>query len=154
MRRVKIFLAWPHLELRVFTDTQTYIMQSDTAKPTPLFKKHIPIFTRSVKGKFHNFKTAVLVLAYTVYFMLPWLPWARNSAADQAVMFDLGTRRFFIFDLIIYPQDIFWLAMLLFIAAALLFFVTGLIGRAWCGYFCFQTLWSDLFIYIEQTIQG
>jgi cytochrome c oxidase accessory protein FixG len=44
--------------------------------------------------------------------------------------------------------------MLLFIAAALLFFVTGLVGRAWCGYFCFQTLWSDLFILIEKTIQG
>ena len=130
------------------------MMQSDTARMSPLSKKHIPIFTRSVKGRFRNFKTAVLVLAYTVYFMLPWLPWARNSAADQAVMFDLGTRRFFIFDLIVYPQDIFWLAMLLFIAAALLFFVTGLIGRAWCGYFCFQTLWSDLFIYIEQTLQG
>lgn len=69
-------------------------------------------------------------------------------------MFDLVTRRFFIFDVVTYPQDIFWLSMLLFIAAALLFFVTGLIGRAWCGYFCFQTLWSDLFIQIEQWIQG
>ncbi len=116
--------------------------------------KHIPVVTRSVKGRFRNFKTAVMVLAYSVYFLLPWLPWARNSAADQAVMFDLETRRFFIFDLIVYPQDIFWLAMVLFIAAALLFFATGLIGRAWCGYFCFQTLWSDLFILIEQWIQG
>lgn len=116
--------------------------------------KHIPVVTRSVKGRFRNFKNAVMVLAYSVYFLLPWLPWARNSASDQAVMFDLETRRFFIFDLIVYPQDIFWLAMVLFIAAALLFFATGLIGRAWCGYFCFQTLWSDLFILIEQWIQG
>ena len=116
--------------------------------------KHIPIVTRSVKGKFRNFKTAVMLLAYSVYFMLPWLPWPRHSAASQAIMFDLSTRRFFIFNVIVYPQDIFWLAMLLFIAAALLFFATGLIGRAWCGYFCFQTLWSDLFILIEQTIQG
>lgn len=120
----------------------------------PLYQKHIPIFTRSVKGRFRNFKTAVMVLAYSVYFLLPWLPWQRNSAADQAILFDLESRRFFIFELIVYPQDIFWLAMLLFIAAALLFFTTGLIGRAWCGYFCFQTLWSDLFILIEKTIQG
>jgi cytochrome c oxidase accessory protein FixG len=124
------------------------------AKPSPLLHKHIPIVTRSVKGKFRNFKTAVMLLAYSVYFLLPWLPWQRNSAADQAIMFDLETRRFFIFDLIVYPQDIFWLAMLLFIAAALLFFVTGLVGRAWCGFFCFQTLWSDLFILIEKTVQG
>jgi cytochrome c oxidase accessory protein FixG len=69
-------------------------------------------------------------------------------------MFDLTTHRFFIFDLVIYPQDILWLAMLLFIAAALLFFATGLIGRAWCGFFCFQTLWTDMFILIEHTLQG
>ena len=128
-------------------------MQASTGK-VPLHQKHFPIVTRSVKGRFRNFKTAVMVLAYSVYFLLPWLPWARNSAADQAILFDLGSRRFFIFNLIVYPQDIFWLAMLLFIAAALLFFATGLIGRAWCGYFCFQTLWSDLFILIEKTIQG
>lgn len=119
-----------------------------------LYQKHIPIVTRSVKGHFRTFKTAVMLLAYTVYFLLPWLPWSRVSAASQAILFDLTTRRFFIFDLIVYPQDIFWLAMLLFIAAALLFFVTGLVGRAWCGYFCFQTLWSDLFIQIEHLIQG
>ena len=119
-----------------------------------LYQKHIPIVTRSVKGQFRTFKTAVMLLAYTVYFLLPWMPWARVSAASQAILFDLTTRRFFIFDLIVYPQDIFWLAMLLFIAAALLFFVTGLVGRAWCGSFCFQTLWSDMFIQIEHLIQG
>ncbi|HZV98331.1 MAG TPA: cytochrome c oxidase accessory protein CcoG [Methylophilaceae bacterium] len=129
-------------------------MEASTAKASPLLHKHIPIVTRSVKGKFRTFKSAVMVLAYSVYFLLPWMPWARNSATDQAVMFDLSSRRFFIFDLIVYPQDIFWLAMLLFIAAALLFFTTGLIGRAWCGFFCFQTLWTDLFILIEKTIQG
>ncbi len=119
-----------------------------------LYQKHIPIVTRSVKGQFRTFKTAVMLLAYSVYFLLPWMPWARVSAASQAILFDLTTRRFFIFNLIVYPQDIFWLAMLLFIAAALLFFVTGLVGRAWCGYFCFQTLWSDMFIQIEHLIQG
>jgi cytochrome c oxidase accessory protein FixG len=129
-------------------------MTQITTDHTPLFQKHIPIYTRSVKGKFRTFKTSVLILAFAVYFLLPWVPWARHSAAGQAVMFDLTSRRFFIFDLVTYPQDIFWLSMLLFIAAMLLFFVTGLIGRAWCGYFCFQTLWSDLFIMIEQWIQG
>jgi len=129
-------------------------MEVSTSKQSPLLNKHIPIVTRSVKGKFRNFKTAVMAVAYSVYFLLPWLPWSRNSAENQAIMFDLESRRFFIFDLIVYPQDIFWLAMLLFIAAAFLFFVTGLIGRAWCGYFCFQTLWSDLFILIEHKLQG
>lgn len=129
-------------------------MEAASTKQSSLYQKHIPIYTRSVKGKFRNFKTAVLVLAYMVYFVLPWIPWERHSAPNQALLFDLETRRFFIFDLVVYPQDIFWLAMLLFIAAALLFFVTVLVGRAWCGYFCFQTLWSDMFIFIEHWIQG
>ncbi len=120
----------------------------------PLFQKRIPIYTRSVKGRFRTFKTSVLVLAYSVFFILPWLPWSRSSAASQAIMFDLTTRRFFIFDLVVYPQDIFLLSLLLFIAAAFLFFVTELVGRAWCGYFCFQTLWLDCFMLIEHLIQG
>ncbi len=85
----------------------------------------------------------MLVLAYAIYFLLPWLPWSRLDAPAQAVLFDLPGRRFLIFGLTVYPQDVIWLALLLFIAAILLFFVTGLVGRAFCGYFCFQTLWTD-----------
>lgn len=120
----------------------------------PLFQKRIPIYTRSVEGKFRTFKTGVLILAYTVFFCLPWIPWSRTSAADQAVMFDLASRRFFIFDLVIFPQDVFLLSLLLFIAAAFLFFITELVGRAWCGYFCFQTLWLDCFMLVEHMFQG
>lgn len=119
-----------------------------------LYQKREPIFVRSVEGKFRNFKNAILALAYTVFFALPWIQWNRASSADQAILFDLESKRFFIFDLVMYPQDVFWLAMLLFIAAVLLFFVTGLVGRAWCGYFCFQTLWTDMFMLIEHMIQG
>lgn len=120
----------------------------------PLYAKRIPIYTRTVKGKFRNLKTGILLLAYAVYFILPWLPWSRPSGAQQAILFDMVTRRFFIFDTVVYPQDIFLLSLLLFIAGALLFFATGLIGRAWCGYFCFQTLWTDAFMLIEHIIQG
>jgi hypothetical protein len=64
---------------------------------SPLYQKRIPIYMRSVKGKFRTFKSSILILAYTVYFALPWLPWQRVSAANQALMFDLTTRRFFHF---------------------------------------------------------
>lgn len=120
----------------------------------PMFQKRIPIYTRSVKGTFRNFKNMVLLLAFGVYFGLPWLPWGRHEAPGQAVLFDMVGRRFFIFDLVIYPQDLISLSLLLFIAAALLFFITGLVGRAFCGYFCFQTVWTDAFIFIESWIQG
>lgn len=129
-------------------------MQTGLEDQLGLYQKRIPIFTRSVKGKFRRFKTSVLVLAYAIFFLLPWMPWSRLDAPAQAVLFDLPGRRFLIFGLTVYPQDVIWLAVLLFIAAILLFFVTGLVGRAFCGYFCFQTLWTDFFIWIEHKIQG
>ena len=129
-------------------------MQTGLEDQLGLYQKRIPIFTRSVKGRFRRFKTSVLVLAYAIYFLLPWMPWSRLDAPAQAVLFDLPGRRFLIFGLTVYPQDVIWLALLLFIAAILLFFVTGLVGRAFCGYFCFQTLWTDFFIWIEHKIQG
>lgn len=130
-------------------------MQAGLEEQSALYQKRIPIFPRSIKGKFRTFKWSVLALAYTVFFSLPWVPWPRHDGGpSQAILFDLTQRRFFIFDLVAYPQDFLWLALLLFIAATLLFFVTALVGRAFCGYFCFQTLWTDVFIFIERLVQG
>lgn len=119
-----------------------------------LYFKRIPVVPRSIKGRFRRFKSSVLWLGFAVYFLLPWLPWSRPDAPSQAVMFDIPGRRYLIFDLTVYPQDVFWLALLLFIAAVLLFFMTALVGRAFCGYFCFQTLWTDAFIGLERLFQG
>lgn len=119
-----------------------------------LYEKRIPIITRAAKGKFRRFKTSVLLLAYAIFFLLPWVPWHRAHGIPQAVAFDVMQRKFYIFNLIVYPQNVFWLAFLLFIAAAFLFFVTTLVGRAFCGYFCFQTLWTDAFVFVERWMQG
>ncbi|UCE89632.1 MAG: cytochrome c oxidase accessory protein CcoG [Pseudomonadota bacterium] len=118
------------------------------------YQARIPIYPRSVKGRFRTLKTAILVLAYGVYFLLPWLRWERAGTTGQAVLFDLQARHFYLFDLVVYAQDIFWLAGFLVIAAFLLFFVTGIAGRVFCGYFCFQTLWADVFVFIERLVQG
>ncbi|MCK5726533.1 MAG: cytochrome c oxidase accessory protein CcoG [Thiotrichaceae bacterium] len=114
----------------------------------------VTIHPRSVKGRFRSFKSIVLVLAYAVYFILPWLPWSRPVGSSQAILFDLSEQKFYIFDLVVHANEIFWLAALLFLAAVLLFFSTALLGRVFCGYFCFQTLWTDAFRWIEKTIQG
>lgn len=129
-------------------------MQTELEEQLGPYQKRIPIVTRSIKGRFRNFKTTVLIAAYAIFFLLPWLPWSRPDAPSQAVLFDIPGRRFLMFGLTAYPQDIVWFALLLFIAALLLFFVTGLVGRAFCGYFCFQTLWTDFFIWIERLLQG
>ena len=112
------------------------------------------IHPRSVKGLFRSFKTGVLVTAYVVFFILPWIPWSRPVGAPQAVLFDLVDKKFYLFGLVVHAQDIFWLAAVLFLAAVLLFFSTALAGRVFCGYFCFQTLWTDAFRWIEKWIQG
>lgn len=119
-----------------------------------LIQKRIPVVPRSVKGRFRWIKYAILFVAYGIYFTLPWLRWDRDSGPTQAVLFDIVGRKFYIFDLTVYAQDIFWLAGLLVIAAFLLFFVTGVAGRVFCGYFCFQTLWTDVFVMIERLVQG
>ena len=119
-----------------------------------LIQKCIPVVPRSVSGRFRMLKYSILVLAYGVYYLLPWWRWERNSGPDQAVVFDIVARKFYIFDLVVYAQDMFWLTGFLVIAAFLLFFVTGIAGRVFCGYFCFQTLWTDVFILIERLVQG
>ena len=128
-------------------------MQELESGGDPYFKR-IPIVPRSIKGPFRRFKSAVLWLGFAVYFLLPWLPWSRPDAPSQAIMFDIPGRRYLIFDLVVYAQDIFWLSMLLFIAAVFLFFITAMFGRAFCGYFCFQTLWTDAFMLLEKWFQG
>jgi len=127
-------------------------MNQDTQ--AQLYAERTHIYPRSVSGRFRNAKWAVLTLAYGVYFLLPWFRWDREAGPDQAVLFDLAGRKFYLFDQVVHPQDIFWLAGLLMIAAYLLFFVTGLAGRVFCGYFCFQTLWTDVYILIERLVQG
>jgi len=127
---------------------------SELAEQSTLYQKRIPIYPRTVKGRFRNLKYAALALAYSVYFLLPWVRWERPNASNQAVLFDIPNRHFYVFDLAIEAQDMIWLGGVLVIAAMLLFFVTGIAGRVFCGYFCFQTLWTDVFILIERFVQG
>lgn len=119
-----------------------------------LYAAREPIHPKGIRGRFRRFKNIVLLVAYGVFFLLPWVRWERLTGPDQAVMFDIPSRRYYLFDLVIHPQDMFLLAGFLILAAWLLFFVTGLVGRAFCGYFCFQTLWTDTFMKVEALVQG
>lgn len=115
-----------------------------------LYAAHEKVYPQAVRGFFRRMKWAILVVAYGVYFLLPYLRWGDR----QAVLFDIPGRQFFLFGLRVAPEDIIWLSMLLFIAAVALFFVTSLAGRVFCGYFCFQTLWTDVFLKIEEWVEG
>lgn len=128
-------------------------MQADAIlqRSTPA-RKVIPIVPYSVKGRYRNIKSIILNIAFAVYFLLPWLPW--NNKVGQALLFDIGNARFHIFNLVLYPQDLMVLMGVLVIAASLLFISAAMFGRIFCGFFCFQTLWTDAFRFIEKWIQG
>jgi cytochrome c oxidase accessory protein FixG len=108
------------------------------------------IYVRAVTGRFAAWRWAAVWLTQLVFYGLPWLSWNDR----QAVLFDLGQQRFYLFGLALYPQDLIYLAVLLMLAALLLFFVTAVAGRVWCGFACPQTVYTEIFLWVEQRLEG
>jgi cytochrome c oxidase accessory protein FixG len=119
-------------------------------EPEEFYAKHQKIYPRKVTGIFATLRTLGVLVLLGLYYILPWLRWEGH----QAVLFDLPARKFYILGLTFWPQDFFYLAMLLIIAALALFFFTALAGRLWCGYACPQTVWTEVFLRMERLIEG
>ena len=119
-------------------------------EPEEFYAKHQKIYPRKVTGLFATLRTLGVLLLLGLYYIVPWLRWDGH----QAVLFDLPARKFYIFNLTFWPQDFFYLAALLIIAALALFFFTALAGRLWCGYACPQTVWTEVFLRMERLIEG
>lgn len=115
-----------------------------------LYKSRKKIHPRSVTGLFANWRWIFVWLTQALYYGLPWLQWNDR----QAVLFDLVNRKFFIFGLVLWPQDVFFLAIILIISAYALFLFTAVAGRLWCGYACPQTVYTEIFMWIEKVIEG
>ncbi len=115
-----------------------------------LYAKREKIYPREVHGTFAALRVLAMVVLLGLYYGVPWLRWEGR----QAVLFDLPARKFFIFDWVFWPQDFFYLALLLMIAALSLFFFTAVAGRLWCGYACPQTVWTEIFMWVERKIEG
>jgi cytochrome c oxidase accessory protein FixG len=115
-----------------------------------LYAKQQKIYPREVHGLFASLRVLGVVALLGIYYGLPWLQWDGR----QAVLLDLPARQFHIFGLTFWPQDLFFLAALLIVAALALFFFTALAGRLWCGYACPQTVWTEVFLWIERKIEG
>ena len=118
--------------------------------PQDLYQQREKIFTRFVGGFFQRLRFFTGWPLLAGYFLLPWLNWGGR----QAVLFDLPARQFHIFTLTFYPQDLWLLGWMLMIAAFGLFTITTLVGRLWCGYTCPQTVWTAIFMWIEQVAEG
>ncbi|MBV5299297.1 MAG: cytochrome c oxidase accessory protein CcoG [Rhodoferax sp.] len=108
------------------------------------------IYVRAVTGWFAAWRYSLVWLTQLVFYGLPWLPWHGR----QAVLFDLDGQRFFLFGLALYPQDLIYLAVLLVLSALMLFFVTAVAGRVWCGFACPQTVYTAIFLWVERQMEG
>ena len=123
--------------------------------PPSLYARREPIFPRRVKGPFRTLKWWILGVTLAIYYITPWLRWDRGpNLPDQAVLIDLGGRRFFFFMIEIWPHEFYFVAGLLIMAGLGLFLFTSALGRVWCGYACPQTVWTDLFILVERWVDG
>ncbi len=127
-------------------------MSVEDTKPVELslYKAHEKIYPREVKGRFQLKRKLAVWLLLGLFYVLPWITWG----GEQAILFDLPQRRFHIFGITLWPQDFIFLALMLIIAAFSLFFFTALAGRLWCGYACPQTVWTEVFIWLEQWAEG
>ena len=115
-----------------------------------LYAAHQKIYPRSVQGMFAKWRWLFVWLTQLVFYCVPWLEWGQR----QAVLFDLSARRFYIFGIVLYPQDFIYLTAILVISAFSLFLFTAIAGRLWCGYACPQTVYSEIFMWIERKIEG
>ncbi|OGB07563.1 MAG: cytochrome c oxidase accessory protein CcoG [Burkholderiales bacterium RIFCSPHIGHO2_12_FULL_61_11] len=115
-----------------------------------LYQAQKKIYPRSVSGLFSRWRWGLVLLTQLVFYGLPWLEWGQR----QAVLFDLASRRFYIFGLVLYPQDFIYLAGILVISALSLFLFTAVAGRQWCGYACPQTVYTEIFLWLEKLTEG
>jgi len=131
---------------------------TDDNKPAPadapieqqLYAIRQTIQTRAVHGVFANWRVALVLITQLVYYGLPWLQWDNR----QAVLFDLAARKFYIFGLVFWPQDFIYLTGILILAALALFLFTAVAGRLWCGYACPQTVYTEIFMWVEEWLEG
>jgi cytochrome c oxidase accessory protein FixG len=115
-----------------------------------LYASEKKLYPRAVSGTFARWRWAFVWLTQIVFYGLPWLQWGER----QAVLFDLAARRFYIFGYVLYPQDFIYLTGLLVISALSLFLFTAVAGRLWCGFACPQTVYTEMFLWIEKLVEG
>ncbi|CAJ0742252.1 cytochrome c oxidase accessory protein CcoG [Ralstonia mannitolilytica] len=115
-----------------------------------LYEVRRKIYPRAVTGAFARWRVWLVLATQAVFYGLPWFQWNGR----QAVLFDLGARKFYLFGLVLWPQDVIYLTVLLVLSALGLFLFTAVAGRLFCGYACPQTVYTEIFMWIERRIEG
>ena len=115
-----------------------------------LYRKEPKIYPRQVSGNFARLRVIAVWSLLGLFYLLPWI----NISGKQSMLFDLPARKFYIFGVTFWPQDFVYLALLMITAGLALFFFTALAGRLWCGFACPQTVWTEVFIWMERWVEG
>jgi cytochrome c oxidase accessory protein FixG len=123
---------------------------TDEEVEVSLYAARKKLYPRSVTGTFARWRWVFVWLTQLVFYGLPWLQWGQR----QAVLFDLEARRFYIFGLVLYPQDFIYLTGILVVSALSLFLFTAVAGRLWCGYACPQTVYTEIYLWMEKLFEG
>jgi len=124
--------------------------QQPTPAPVSFYEKHKVIYAKSVRGFFDNWRIALVLFTQIIFYITPWLQWNDR----QAVLLHLVERKFYIFGVVFWPQDVIYLTALLIVSAYGLFLVTAIAGRLFCGYACPQTVYTQIFMWIENWVEG
>ena len=123
---------------------------SPNTQTIPLYVKAPKVYPRETKGRFSRLRVIAAWVLLGLFYVVPWINWG----GQQIVLFDLPGRQFHFFGITLWPQDLFILSLLLALAAFTLFFFTALAGRLWCGYACPQTVWTEVFLWMERVTEG
>ena len=123
---------------------------SEVVEDGAMYVSERKVYPREIDGLFQKLRHAAVYVLLGLYYVMPWL----QVEGRQAVLFDLPARKFYILWLTFWPQDFFFLALLLIMAALSLFFFTAVAGRLWCGYACPQTVWTEVFMWMERWTEG
>jgi polyferredoxin len=115
-----------------------------------LFEERKKVYPRTQKGWFASWRWVMVAFTQLLFYGTAWLNWNER----QAVLFDLVARKFYIFGIVFWPQDFIYLAVLLVISALSLFLFTAVAGRLFCGYACPQTVYTQIFLWIERKVEG
>lgn len=121
-----------------------------TEKTISLYQKTPKVYPRTVNGYFKNWRWLMIWLTQIVFYGLPWLQYGER----QAFLIDINAQRFYLFGLVIFPQDLFYLALLLIVCALGLFLFTAVAGRLWCGFSCPQSVYTEIFLWMERRLEG
>ena len=123
---------------------------------SPIVEEYIPFaregkfHVRLTTGLFQNLRRLTTWPLIALFFGLVWVqvdgqPW---------LLFSFSQRSIFLFGHTLSWHDLPLLAGLMIAGACLLFFMAVAWGRVWCGFACPQSIWTWLFIRIEDLTEG